>query len=106
MKRDSRFKERQEGVETVQMILDGDIMTAQIGDSVAAAILAYSANPSRHTAMGSPRAAYCMMGVCFDCLVEVDGRPNVQGCMTLVREGMVLRRQNGLRPISGVQADD
>jgi NADH dehydrogenase/NADH:ubiquinone oxidoreductase subunit G len=36
-----------------------------------------------------------MMGVCFDCLVEVDGAPNRQACLTPVREGMVIRRQDG-----------
>jgi predicted molibdopterin-dependent oxidoreductase YjgC len=42
-----------------------------------------------------------MMGVCFDCLIEVDGRPNVQGCMIAVRDGMAVRRQRGLRNLSG-----
>jgi predicted molibdopterin-dependent oxidoreductase YjgC len=36
-----------------------------------------------------------MMGVCFECLVEIDGRPNQQACMTRVREGMRVRRQQG-----------
>ena len=39
----------------------------------------------------------CLMGVCFDCLVEVDGRPNVQACMVTVREGMRVRLQHGAR---------
>jgi predicted molibdopterin-dependent oxidoreductase YjgC len=50
---------------------------------------------------GEPRAPYCMMGVCFECLVEVDGVPNVQACMTSVREGMTVRRQHGARQIGG-----
>lgn len=36
-----------------------------------------------------------MMGVCFECLVEIDGIPNRQACMIPVREGMVVRRQKG-----------
>jgi NADH dehydrogenase/NADH:ubiquinone oxidoreductase subunit G len=36
-----------------------------------------------------------MMGVCFDCLVEIDGVPNQQACLTAVREGMVIRWQDG-----------
>ena len=43
----------------------------------------------------SPRGPFCMMGVCFDCLVEVDGVPNVQGCMTLVSDGMQVRKMHG-----------
>ena len=44
-----------------------------------------------------------MMGVCFDCLVEVDGTPNTQACMILLREGMTVRRQTGLRDLNGGQ---
>ena len=83
--------------ETVTMTVDGTPITAHAGDSLAAALLANSAKTSRHTArLAAPRTAYCMMGVCFDCLVEVDGHANVQACMTQVREGMVVRLQSGL----------
>ena len=37
---------------------------------------------------GAPRAPYCMMGVCFDCLVTIDGVGSRQGCLVPVREGM------------------
>ena len=40
-----------------------------------------------------------MMGVCFDCLVVVDGAPNVQGCMTRVRDGMRIETQVGKRRV-------
>jgi len=40
-----------------------------------------------------------MMGVCFDCLMELDGEPNVQACMVTVRPGMVIRRQEGVRAL-------
>ena len=43
------------------------------------------------------------MGVCFDCLLEVDGRSNVQGCMVEVRDGMQVRRQEGARLAKGGQ---
>jgi sarcosine oxidase subunit alpha len=38
-----------------------------------------------------------MMGVCFDCLVEIDGVGNRQGCLVPVREGMAVSRQHGKR---------
>jgi NADH dehydrogenase/NADH:ubiquinone oxidoreductase subunit G len=41
------------------------------------------------------------MGVCFDCLVEVDGTPNVQACMVAVRDGMRVRLQHGARRFEG-----
>jgi predicted molibdopterin-dependent oxidoreductase YjgC len=34
-----------------------------------------------------------MMGVCFECLVEIDGQTNQQGCLVRVRDGMRIRRQ-------------
>ena len=41
----------------------------------------------------SPRAPYCMMGVCFECLVEIDGQGSVQSCLTPVAAGMRIARQ-------------
>jgi predicted molibdopterin-dependent oxidoreductase YjgC len=105
MKIASRFLARPDEAEMVHMTLDGEAITARANDSVAAALLAHTGSATRETAQGAPRSAYCMMGVCFDCLVEVDGRPNTQGCMTPVREGMVLRRQRGLRVFAGSDAD-
>jgi predicted molibdopterin-dependent oxidoreductase YjgC len=40
-----------------------------------------------------------MMGVCYDCLVGIDGHANQQACMTRVREGMTVRRQLGAREV-------
>lgn len=91
--------------EAVHLTVDGHAITARPGDTIAAALLAHSGDAFRHSAKGAPRTAFCMMGVCFDCLIEVDGRPNIQGCMILVRDGMVLRRQRGLRPLTGGRAD-
>lgn len=39
------------------------------------------------------RSAYCAMGVCFECLVEINGMPNQQACMKLVAPGMSINRQ-------------
>jgi len=71
-------------------------ITAPAGVSIAAALLLNGVGPFRTTPVTSaPRAPYCMMGVCFDCLVEVDGTPNRQACLTPIREGMMVRRQQG-----------
>lgn len=105
MKIDSRFLPRPEAKECITITLDGMPITAQSGDTVAAAVLAQSGDAFRSTANETPRAAYCMMGVCFECLLEIDGKANMQGCMTHARDGMVVRRQNGLRTLNGA-ADD
>ncbi|WP_417597312.1 (2Fe-2S)-binding protein [Pararhodobacter oceanensis] len=94
---DSRFLPRPDAGALLHMTLDGAPITARAGDTLAAAILAASDDASRHSTMGTPRTAYCMMGVCFDCLIEVDGQPNTQACMVAARDGMVLARQNGAR---------
>lgn len=39
------------------------------------------------------RSAYCAMGVCFECLVEIDQQPNQQACLTPVKAGMQIKRQ-------------
>lgn len=105
MKVASRFLSQPEEGAVVHLTVDGERLTARPGDTVAAALLAHSGAAFRQTAKGSDRTAFCMMGLCFDCLVEVDGRPNMQGCMVAVRDGMVLRRQQGLRSLAGGRGD-
>lgn len=97
----SRFQTPTEGGAALRFTLDGEPVEARSGTSLAAALLAHSGAASRQTARGNGRTAYCMMGVCFDCLVEVDGIPNTQACMTMVRDGMVVKRQIGLRGFGG-----
>ncbi|RCW79048.1 (2Fe-2S)-binding protein [Paracoccus lutimaris] len=83
---------------SIRMSLDGETLLARPGETVAAALLAQSGDATRRTPVtGAGRTAFCMMGVCFDCLVTIDGRPNVQACMTPARDGMVIRRQIGAR---------
>lgn len=82
----------------LQITVDGQIVNAQRGDTVAAVLAAAGVTPLRTTAVkGTPRSAYCMMGVCFDCLVTIDGVGNRQACLVPVRDGMVVERQDGKR---------
>jgi D-hydroxyproline dehydrogenase subunit gamma len=84
----------------VTITVDGRPVTARAGDSIAAALIAAGIGHCRLTPVsGTPRAPYCMMGVCFDCLVVVDGVGNRQGCMVPVAEGMRVETQNGSREI-------
>jgi D-hydroxyproline dehydrogenase subunit gamma len=86
---------------TLRFAFDGRIIPARPGDTVAAALLAADAGPFRETPVsGAPRAAYCMMGVCFDCLVQIDGVANRQACLTTVAEGMQVQRQRGVRDVA------
>jgi hypothetical protein len=66
--------------------------------SVAAALLAAGVSRFRSTPVsGAPRAPYCMMGVCFECLLEIDGVANRQACLVAVQPGMKIRSQEGAR---------
>lgn len=91
---------RQDGA-TVQIFIDDTPQRVPQHMSVAAALLFAGVTACRTTPVtGAPRAPYCMMGVCFECLVEIDGVPNRQGCMTTVREGMHVRRMDGARSVA------
>lgn len=84
--------------DAVTLMIEDEPVTVAEGDTVAAALLAAGLPWFRTTAVGEVRRApWCMMGVCFDCLVEIDGEPNRQACMVQVREGMNVRRQRGAR---------
>ncbi len=72
------------------------------GDTVAAALLAAGHDMTRTTAVsGAERGPFCMMGICFDCLLEIDGEANRQGCMVDVRDGMRVRAMSGARQLAG-----
>ena len=74
-----------------------DVLVAP-GDTVAAAIFAAGKDYTRISSIsGKKRGPYCLMGVCYECLVEIDGVPNRQACQTPVREGMQVILQRGLR---------
>ncbi len=80
----------------VTITFDGTPVTAFSGDSVAAALLAAGIPICRTTPVsGAARGPYCMMGVCFECLVRIDGVGNRQGCLVPVRDGMKVETQKG-----------
>jgi predicted molibdopterin-dependent oxidoreductase YjgC len=75
--------------------LDGEQLAAHPHETVASLMLRHI-DPSqyrRSAVSGEPRAPLCMMGVCFECLVEIDGQKNQQACFVRVRSGMTIRRQ-------------
>lgn len=86
---------------TVTIEIDGEPVVAEAGETVAAVLLRQPEGWCRLTPVsGSPRAPYCMMGVCFECLAVVDGAPSVQTCLRTVADGMRVERQRG-RPRIG-----
>jgi predicted molibdopterin-dependent oxidoreductase YjgC len=76
----------------VEIHVDEQRIATYEGEPLAIALLNANIVPFRHTPIsGQPRAPLCLMGVCFDCLVEVDGMKNVQSCMVSVKAGMRVR---------------
>jgi predicted molibdopterin-dependent oxidoreductase YjgC len=77
----------------LEIEIDGESVTVPGGISVAAAMLYLDAIPFRQTIISqSPRAPFCLMGICFECLVEVDGVDNQRACQVEVQTGMQVKR--------------
>jgi predicted molibdopterin-dependent oxidoreductase YjgC len=75
---------------------DGETMPFRPGQSVGAALTAAGIRSWRTTRFGGrPRGLFCGIGVCFDCLVVVDGRPNERACLVVAERGMVVETQEG-----------
>ena len=82
----------------VSVTVEGSEIRVLEGASAAGAVLLAGFPSIRDTPVnGTARGPYCMMGVCFDCLAEIDGVANRQSCMVAVKPGMVIRRQRGKR---------
>jgi len=75
----------------VQLSFDGREIAALEGETIAAALAAADIVAVRQARSGAPRGPFCGMGVCFDCLVTVDGRPGQRACLTKVSAGMDVR---------------
>ena len=86
--------------DAVAFDFEGRAISARAGDTVAAALLAAGEVHFRDTPeKDRPRGPFCMMGVCFDCLMVIDGEPNRQACQVLATDGMTVRRQKGASEI-------
>ncbi|WEH14164.1 (2Fe-2S)-binding protein [Streptomyces sp. VNUA24] len=76
--------------------LDGRAVEALPGQTVGAALRAAGVTSWRTTrGAGRPRGLFCGIGVCFDCLVTVNGRPNQRACLVPVRPGDTITTQEG-----------
>src|SRR5262249_43377450 len=96
---DSMFKRLPDAAAAaVTITVDGRSVSARAGESVAAALLAAGFGAFRFTGVsGAARGPYCMMGVCFECLVAIDGVGSRQACLVQVREGMRVETPRGRR---------
>lgn len=88
-------------VPSLTLDIDGQTVTAEPGETVASVLMRQSEPACRTTPVrGTPRAPFCMMGVCFDCLATVDGVSSTQTCLVVVSQGMRVERQFGKREVA------
>ncbi|WP_293572721.1 (2Fe-2S)-binding protein [Phaeobacter sp.] len=79
----------------VEITVNGAPLQVVAGQSVWSAMALNGFTVTRKAAVsGQDRSAYCAMGVCFECLVEIDGLPNQQACLRRVSAGMVINTQH------------
>lgn len=82
------------GRQPVVIEVDGELLTAYEGDTIAAALMAAGRLQLRHTyKRHQPRGVFCGIGRCTDCVMTVDGQANVRTCITPVRPGMKITTQ-------------
>jgi predicted molibdopterin-dependent oxidoreductase YjgC len=80
----------------VTVTIEGKPYTAIRGEMIAATLMANGITLHRYTAhQQEPRGIFCGIGQCTDCVMTVNGKPNVRTCITPVEEGMVIEIQHG-----------
>jgi predicted molibdopterin-dependent oxidoreductase YjgC len=81
----------------VTIYFDGNNIEAFEGETIAAALFAAGVKVFRTTPVfHEPRGVFCNRGRCTDCIMKVNGKPNVRTCVTLVKEGMEIKSLHGL----------
>lgn len=82
---------------TVTITVDGKPVQAKEGEPILSSLLAAGIKINRYTRrFHEPRGLFCAIGQCTDCVMVVNGKPNVRTCVTPVQEGMVVETQDGL----------
>ncbi|MCR4397739.1 MAG: (2Fe-2S)-binding protein [Firmicutes bacterium] len=89
----------QPAARTVEVTVDGRKVVAREGETIAAALMAAGIKVHRYTRRkGAPRGLFCAIGQCTDCVMIVNGMPNVRTCVTPVADGMTVETQRGGGP--------
>jgi D-hydroxyproline dehydrogenase subunit alpha len=84
------------GAERIAFTFEGERLAGRHGETLAAALAAAGRRELRLTREDDPRGIFCGMGVCQECLVEIDGRANQRACMTKLDRAVTVRRQRHL----------
>ncbi len=84
--------------EWIEIKVDDKILKAKKGEMIIAAVMANGIYTNRYTVKrNEPRGIFCGIGQCTDCVMVVNGKPNVRTCITPVKEGMIIKTQHGIQ---------
>jgi predicted molibdopterin-dependent oxidoreductase YjgC len=78
----------------MRITVDEEPLTAEAGQTIAGVLLAAGRRSWRRAPSGAPRGVFCGIGVCFDCLVTVNGVRDVRACRRRAREGDIVTTQS------------
>ncbi|MHB8063605.1 MAG: (2Fe-2S)-binding protein [Ruminiclostridium sp.] len=82
---------------TIEFTYDGKKLMGMEGEPIAMALEAAGIMIHRYTKKyHKPRGVFCAIGRCTDCVMVVDGKPNVRTCITPLEEGMMVQTQYGV----------
>ncbi len=88
----------------VEVTVNGEKLMANQGKPIAAALFEAGIDVFRITEkMKSPRSLFCGIGQCNDCVMQVNGVPNVRTCVIVIEEGMIINTQEGLGKIGEIE---
>lgn len=80
----------------ITFLFDGQPLPAVSGQSIGAALIAAGHRSWRRTRFnGEPRGIFCGIGICYDCLITVNGQPNRRACLVQTRPGDIVSTQQG-----------
>ena len=81
----------------IKLFIDGEVCMAYEGDMIVSAMYANGKKVFRYTKkLHKPRGVFCAIGKCTDCIMTVNGVPNIRTCITPVEDGMIIETQKGL----------
>ena len=85
--------------DAITITLDDRRITGRTGQTIAGMMLAAGVQQWRRTTVqGAPRGVFCGIGVCFDCIVTVNGLRDVRACLRRARDGDVVAAQHDRLP--------
>ena len=77
----------------IEITVDGETVAGTAGQTIAGVLLASGRMSWRTTRSGAPRGVFCGIGACFDCLLTVNGVPDVRACRRRAADGDEIRTQ-------------